>query len=123
MRPSVTVDEQQSEPRSYITKHGTVAQMNTENIGRRAIITNEGELIVEDDEPAAVPTPASHPHMRHEPSSPLSDPLAIERHVDEHAPEDDESEAMYLTKLNYKRLSRKERAAFINWLNLRGDVR
>lgn len=121
-REIVPLNESLSE-RTYVTKHGTVAQMNTENIGRRAIITNEGELIVEDDEPAAVPTPASHPHMRHEPSSPLSDPLAIERHVDEHAPEDDESEAMYLTKLNYKRLSRKERTAFLDWLKLRGDVR
>lgn len=114
MRPSLMQNiSEMPDERTYITKQGTVATMNTANIGRRAIITNEGELIVEDDEDEAErPAPNYHP----------IDPLAVERHVDEHVPEDDESEAMYLTKLNYKRLSRKERTAFFSWLKLRGDL-
>lgn len=127
IRPTASANNSQMETR-LVERNGTVYEQRTENIGRRAIITNEGELIVEDDAPAAPPqapppTPVSAPYMQHEPSSPLSDPLAVEHHVDEYLPEDEESEAMYLTKLNYKRLSRKERTAFINWLNLRGDVR
>lgn len=40
---SVTVNGSQSEPRTYTTRHGTTATMNTGNIGRRDAVSTENE--------------------------------------------------------------------------------
>lgn len=46
-----------------VERNGTVYEQRTENIGRRAIITNEGELIVE-DEHRGITRAAPEKHLR-----------------------------------------------------------